>query len=284
MTEGGTRSAWPPPTQSLQRALRFGALMLAIQVSSCAPAPADAPDAAPSSVPEETVSLSADLEVSPLAEGVWMHTTWRVIGGARIPSHGLVVVEDTTVTLIDTAWGNPETELLLEWIDSRFGRPVARTIVTHFHEDRMGGLPALRDRSIPALLSARTVALAQALRSARVDEAADEDLGPLPEPFAELEAGSAVQVGPVEVFYPGPGHTRDNLVVWVPEAGVLFGGCAVRPGESSGLGNTEDADLERWAGSIQAVLDRYGEARVVVPSHGAPGGTELLTHTIDVVR
>jgi glyoxylase-like metal-dependent hydrolase (beta-lactamase superfamily II) len=89
--------------------------------------------------------------------------------------------------------------------------------------------------------------------------------------------------GALEAFYPGAGHTADNIVVYVKPAAVLFGGCLVRPNESNGLGNTADADVGHWDAAVAAVKARYPDARIVVPSHGAPGAPAMLDHTISVV-
>jgi metallo-beta-lactamase class B len=73
-------------------------------------------------------------------------------------------------------------------------------------------------------------------------------------------------------------------MVWLPAGGVLFGGCAVRPADATTLGNTAHADLKAWTGAIQRALERYGNAEVVVPGHGAKGGPELLRHTLSLLR
>jgi hypothetical protein len=67
-------------------------------------------------------------------------------------------------------------------------------------------------------------------------------------------------------------------------AGLLFGGCAVRPAGTSSLGNVADADLESWPRAIERVKTRYGGATiVVVPGHGPPAGPELLDHTLSLL-
>jgi glyoxylase-like metal-dependent hydrolase (beta-lactamase superfamily II) len=73
-------------------------------------------------------------------------------------------------------------------------------------------------------------------------------------------------------------------VVWVPEAKVLFGGCAVREAATSSAGNTADADMASWPEAIRRVRARYPEAEVVVPGHGEPGDAELLDHTIELLE
>ena len=89
-----------------------------------------------------------------------------------------------------------------------------------------------------------------------------------------------MRVGGVEVFYPGAGHARDNVMVWLPQSGVLFGGCAVRAAGTTALGNVADADLTSWPVAIRRAIERYGEANVVVPGLGEPGGADLLRHTL----
>lgn len=88
----------------------------------------------------------------------------------------------------------------------------------------------------------------------------------------------------IEVFYPGEGHSPDNIVVWLPEYKVLFGGCLVKELDSKGLGNTTDANLEQWPISINKVLEKYPDAEVVIPGHGNWGGIELIEHTLELLK
>jgi metallo-beta-lactamase class B VIM len=216
-------------------------------------------------------TVTPDLEVRELRPGVWIHTSWqKLANGSRFPSNGLIVREGDSLLLIDTAWGEEHTERLLTWIEGTLRLPVARAIVTHWHDDRMGGAPALVRRGIPFVGHPRT------------REVAGEKGLPLPTALDGLAApGGTVRVGSAEVFYPGPAHTSDNLMVWLPEAGVLFGGCEVRAA-ASGIGNLSDADVKSWPDSMRRAIERYGTAPVVVPGHGDPGGAELLRHTLEL--
>lgn len=208
-----------------------------------------------------------------LAPGVWLHISWQVISdGVRYSSNGLIVREGDELLLVDTAWGEELTGELLGWIDETLKLPVARVVVTHFHDDRLGGAGQLAQRGIPFYGHPLT------------RQFAAERKVPLPEALTGLaEPGSAVRVGTAEVFYPGGGHTRDNVVVWLPDSGILAGGCAVRPADTTSRGNVADADLAAWPGSMRRLLERYGgEAKVVLPGHGDPGGADLLRHTLEL--
>lgn len=207
----------------------------------------------------------------PPPEGVWLHTSWQVLpDGTRYPSNGLLVREGDALSLIDTAWGEQPTRDLLAWIARELKLPVTRTIVTHAHDDRMGGAPVLAEARIPVLSHPLTGALAA------------KQGWPRPAPLATLsEAGSSTNVGAVGVFYPSPAHTVDNLMVWIPRAQILFGGCAVKGLKSRNLGNVADADVAAWPEAILRAQKRYAnQSRLVVPGHGEVGGPDLLSHTL----
>ena len=78
--------------------------------------------------------------------------------------------------------------------------------------------------------------------------------------------------------------STDNLVVYVPSANVLYGGCAVHELSSTSAGNVADADLAEWPTSVERIQKHYPEAEVVIPGHGLPGGLDLLQHTANVVK
>lgn len=212
--------------------------------------------------------LTPNLEVRPLAENVWLHTSWRTVAGfGRVRSHGLVVVSNSRALLVDTAWGDSLTAPLLSWIADALGATLERAVVTHAHDDRLGGIALLHAAGVPTY----------ALEATREDAAAQD----WPIPDSVLHDADQLSVGTttIETFYPGPGHTRDNIVVWLPEKKLLFGGCLIKAANDQSLGYIRDANLEAWPTSVQALLDRYPEAAVVIPSHGAPGDRSLLTHT-----
>ena len=97
-------------------------------------------------------------------------------------------------------------------------------------------------------------------------------------------AESAIPVDGVELYYPGPGHTRDNLVVWLPETRMLFAGCLVKSGLARSLGFVAEADLAAWPSALDRLGERYRQVEVVVPGHGPRGGSWLLGHTLKLVE
>jgi glyoxylase-like metal-dependent hydrolase (beta-lactamase superfamily II) len=184
----------------------------------------------------------------------------------------LIVRVDDGLLLVDTAWNDDQTEKIIKWAEDELKLPIKYLVVTHAHDDKMGGVAALNKRGTP------TYALQLTNEAAKT-----RDLVLTSEMLA-LKEGEATRIGGVEVFYPGGGHTEDNVVVFVKDANVLFGGCLIRPGTSQSLGNTADANIDHWDMAVERLKRRYGTATHVVPSHGPPAGAELLEHTIALVR
>lgn len=215
--------------------------------------------------------VSDRLAVETLRPGVWLHTSWHTFdNGARFPANGLLVRAAGELVLIDTAWGDDATVELLAWIEDELELPLAAAFVTHFHDDSAGGRMALASAGVPLFAHPRTVAIIGAAQPDTPTAISD---------FANVDA---VTFKTTEIYYPGPGHSIDNVVVWLPEAGILFGTCAVRSPEYQGRGNVADADVQHWPLAIKKVQRRYSEAEMVVPGHGQPGSVELLQHTIEL--
>ncbi|MEM7730946.1 MAG: subclass B1 metallo-beta-lactamase, partial [Pseudomonadota bacterium] len=220
--------------------------------------------------------LKADYPVtlSPLGDGVWVHTTQhRLPGQAPIPSNGLVVVDGEAVTLVDGAWGELATVALLEAVREETGLPVTRMVITHHHNDRISGVDAAERTGVEVFVHPDTPGLA----AQSGQPVPDTSVAALAEPEAR------VKVGRVEVAYPGPGHASDNITVYVPDSGVLFGGCLVKGAGAKSLGYIADADLPRWRDALLWTKATYPETQTVVPGHGKGANLRLLDATVALI-
>ena len=189
-----------------------------------------------------------------------------------VPANGMLLVGDEDSLLIDTGWNEAQTARIAEFARDQLEKPIRTVIVTHAHGDRMGGLRAIDSKNL--------VVYAHELTAGEVAK-----LG-LPLTVMRFEESTELKIGshPIELYYPGGGHTKDNITVWLPEAKILFGGCIVKSGRSVDLGNREDAVLAEWPMSLLRLLQRYPTVELVIPGHGPPGGAELLHHTLGLLE
>lgn len=216
-----------------------------------------------------------------IAPGVWLHSAYRTMASGPVVSNGLVVENGDTAVLVDTAWDDAQTRSILQWARERLRRPVTAAIATHAHADKMGGMKALRDAGVKTFAARLSNQDAPARGLIPAEVSLDFDNGGW---LTTASREDAAVLGRLRVFYPGAGHTRDNIVVAVTDASIVFGGCLIRPPGSTDMGNTADGDLSHWDAAAEAVGSAFPDARTVIPSHGPPSGRELLTLTADLAR
>ena len=222
------------------------------------------------SAPPETIR--EDLEVERLVEGVWLHTSYEELEDfGRVPANGLVVVSDGEAAVIDTPWTDDQIRALAAWVEERLGARLKVVVPTHSHADCMGGLAAAHDLGARSYSSTKTAEIAKRKKL------------PVPQESFERERAIALGSRVLEARYVGPGHTVDTIVVWLPDARILFAGDLARSASARSLGNIREADLDGWPASVETLQRQYGEASLIVPGHGRPGGAELLSHTQELL-
>ncbi len=207
-----------------------------------------------------------NLEITQIDEGAFLHKSYsQVEGWGLVSSNGLIVVDNNSAFVVDTPWSERDTAKLVNWIKAK-NYTLLGSMSTHSHEDRTAGIKWLNNHSIPTYATKLTNELL-----------IKENKTPAIHAMSGTEFSLAN--GLVEVFYPGGGHTIDNVVVWLPKSNILYGGCFVRSLKSGSLGYTGEAHIEQWPKSVTKVMARYPNAKIVVPGHGSKGDTMLLTHT-----
>lgn len=224
----------------------------------------------PQGLSQDTVTLK--ISITPLTSKVYVHQSYKILDGEPFPSNGLIIATTENVILVDAAWDNSQTEQMLKWIDSNLGKKVGLAIISHSHDDRIGGIKTLQAAGVRVISTKQTA------------DRAEKDGFPRPEAIIPMRDSSFV-IGKtsMETFYPGKGHSPDNIVVWLPGQKVLFGGCLVKSTEAAGLGNTADASLDDWPATIQKLVEKYKDALFIIPGHQGWKG-DPLKHTLQLLK
>jgi len=221
----------------------------------------------------QTFSLAqaeSTIQIRNLTEGVWVHTsTYSYPNAVKFSSNGLIVQDGKELILIDTAWGELQTVELLRAIELKINLPVTTAIITHAHGDRAAGVDILESAGIEVT----SHPLTQRITKEHGLPVPDNVFNDLATPQSTTKAGK------LEVIFPGPAHAMDNLLVWLPDKKILFGGCAIRAISATSAGNTAHGDIESWIEVMKFLRSQYKSATTVIPGHGEVGGIELIGHT-----
>jgi len=220
----------------------------------------------------KTITVSDKLKLIQLTDYTWVHVSVEnMTGFGKVSSNGLVYVEKGKAFLFDSPVTDSLTSVLIRVIQDSLKAKVVSFVPNHWHDDCMGGLKYLQSIGVKSYGNQLTI-----------DEARKRKL---PVPKKGFNKSLKLKLGgkPIECWYPGGGHTKDNIVVWLPEEKVLFAGCMCKEMKSTGPGNLADADVKSWPLTIKKVMAKYKDAQIVVPGHGLWGGPELLQHTLELV-
>lgn len=221
----------------------------------------------------EEIILNSNLKLIPISDNFYIHVSnLKLQSGNNFPCNGLVYINDKKCLIVDTPTDNKLSKDLINWIKDIKNAEVIGIVPTHWHVDCAGGLKAFHDDNI--------ISYSNKLTKDTLD------MQKLESPEKTFQSEQYITVGnkKVKLFYPGPGHTRDNIVVWFDEDTILFGGCLVKSYNSKSLGYTGDAVLDKWEETLIKVKNEYPDAKIIIPGHGKPGGMELIDNSIDLVH
>ncbi len=198
---------------------------------------------------------SSGLIIKHLTGDFYIYTTFRNMGGKPFPSNSMYMLSADGVVMFDTPWDTTQFQPLLDSIWAKHHQKVISCVVSHFHEDRTAGLDFLNQKGIKTFSSALTWNLC---RQHHENEAS-----------YRFTSDTVFSIGghTFETFYPGEGHTKDNIVIWFDKEKILYGGCLVKSTDNNSLGYIADANLDAWGETIQHVMNKYPNAQFVIPGH-----------------
>jgi glyoxylase-like metal-dependent hydrolase (beta-lactamase superfamily II) len=216
--------------------------------------------------------FSQSLIIKPLTGNLYVFTTHVAYDGEPYPSNSMYMVTDAGVVLFDTPWDTTQFQPLLDSIKARHNKDVIFCIATHFHDDRTAGFDYYASKGIATWSSKKTWDSCATRKKPQARHYFINDTV-----FHFGKSGFTA-------FYPGPGHTNDNIVAWVEKEKVLFGGCFVKSTETTDLGNIADAGLNEWDNSIRRVMKRFPKPKYIIPGHLSWDNVKSLEHTRKLLK
>lgn len=215
--------------------------------------------------------FSQDLKIEHLTGNYYIYTTYNDYGGKPFPSNGLYLVTDEGVVIIDTPWNETQFQPLLDSIEKRHHQKAVLCISTHYHSDRTAGLDYFKSKGIKTYSSALTKKLCEKYKEKQAAFTFKND--------------TLFNIGgyKIETFYPGKGHTKDNIVIWFEKGKILYGGCFLKSTESPTLGNLSDADVKAWPKSLSKVIRKFPHVQFTIPGHQKWDDNKSINHTLDLL-
>ena len=206
--------------------------------------------------------------------GPWVEVGDRVFARRyRVADQQIgVILGGSDVLLVDTRITHRQGQEIVDDLRELTRDPVTLVVNTHWHHDHTFGNHVFRPVTIwghercPPRMLERGEQMRARIAEGIPDLAADVAevlIDPPDRTFAEharLEVGDRV----VELRYLGRGHTDGDIVVEVPDAGVLFAGDLLESGATPFFGDGYPLD---WPETAARLVERI--TGPVIPGHGA---------------
>ncbi len=215
---------------------------------------------------------ASKLQITHLVENFYVFTTYQTYKGEIFPANGMYLLTNEGAILFDTPWDTTQFQPLLDSIKSKHNQEVIICIATHAHADRTAGFAYYQSLGIKTFATQQT------------DQICEKEGIPRPEFILDPTALFNVGNTTFEVYYGGPGHTTDNIVIWFAAQKILYGGCLIKSIEANNLGNLSDANVDEWIQTIKNIQKRFGKPAFVIPGHQNWTNVDALKHTKKLVR
>ena len=215
---------------------------------------------------------SSSLLISKLTQDCYIFTTYGDPGdGSKYPANGMYMLTPKGAVMIDSPWDSTQLQPLLDSIYAKHHQSVILNIATHFHADRTAGLEYYRTKGIKTYTSKQTYDLCKERNEKQAQYYFTKD--------------TIFRIGDhkITTYYPGPGHAPDNIVVWMNNSKVLYGGCFIKSTATNNIGNLSDANIPAWKVSIKKTIIKYPDAKYVIPGHLA-WAQSGLSHTLEILN
>ena len=213
------------------------------------------------------------LLITNLTGNFYIYTTYGDPGnGSLFPSNGMYLVTNKGVVLFDTPWDTTQFQPLLDSIKQKHNASVVMSISTHFHADRTAGIDYYKQKGIKTYTTKLTDELSKRKGEPRAEYLIFKD--------------TTFHIGQFSftTFYPGKGHSPDNIVIWFEKEKVLYGGCFIKSIETSNIGNLSDASVDEWIISLQKVMAKCKNPDFVIPGHQDWTNKTAVAHTLQIVK
>lgn len=212
------------------------------------------------------------LKIAHLTGSFYIYTTYNTYSGNAVPANGMYLVTNNGVVMFDTPWDTTQFQPLLDSIKLKHNKNVIICIATHWHEDRTGGLEYYQQKGIKTYTTKLT------------DELSKKNGQKRAEYLIENDTIFNIEQYMFETYYPGQGHTIDNIVVWFKKEKILYGGCLIKGAEALDLGYLDDGNILEYETTLKKLKKKYPNPQFIIVSHHNWNNLKSLQHSIKMAK
>ena len=212
------------------------------------------------------------LKISHLTGDFYIYTTYNTYEGSQLPANGMYLLTNNGVLLFDTPWDTTQFQPLLDSIKLKHNKSVTLCIASHWHGDRTEGLEYYKQKGIKTYTTLLTDELSKKNHKKRAEFLMAKDTVFNTDQYS------------FETYYPGEGHTADNIIIWFRKEKILYGGCLIKGADAENLGYLGDANVAAYESTLKKVQKKCLDPKFIIISHSDWNNINSLKHSIKLAR
>ncbi|PJE45665.1 MAG: hypothetical protein CUR34_12570 [Sediminibacterium sp.] len=212
------------------------------------------------------------LLIESLTGNFYVYTTYNTYQDSKVRANGVYLVTKKGVVLFDTPWDTTQFQPLLDSIQNRHNKKVIMAFATHWHSDKTAGLEYYKQLGIKTYTTQLTDELSKKNNAKRAQFLMSKD------------TSFVVDEYQFETYYPGEGHTKDNIVIWFPKEKILLGGCLIKGAKDENLGYLGDGNKIEYANTLLKVQRKFPNPRFIITTHSDWKNINSLKNSIRMAK
>ena len=214
----------------------------------------------------------AKLKISHLTGDFYIYTTYNKYLNSDVPANGMYVVTTNGVVMFDTPWDTTQFQPLLDSIKLKHNKKVTICFATHWHSDKTNGLEYYKQKGIKTYTTFITDELSKKNDKKRAEFLMTKD--------------TVFTVGQYsfQTYYPGPGHTEDNIVIWFKNEKILYGGCLIKGADAEDLGFLGDGNVNEYAITLKNLQRKFKKPSYIIIAHSDWSNKNSLSHSLKMAK
>ncbi len=212
------------------------------------------------------------LKISHLTGDFYIYTTYNTYQESQVPANGMYLVTNNGVVMFDTPWDTSQFQPLLDSIKLNHNKSVVMCFATHWHSDKTAGLEYYRQLGIKTYTTVLTDELSKKNNKKRAEFLMVKD--------------TVFNIGQYSfyTYYPGQGHTVDNIIIWFKKEKILYGGCLIKGADAEDLGYTDDGNETEYASTLKKVQKKCQNPKFIIIAHSDWKNINSLKHSIMMAK
>ncbi|MBP6731298.1 MAG: BlaB/IND/MUS family subclass B1 metallo-beta-lactamase [Chitinophagales bacterium] len=215
---------------------------------------------------------NAKLKIAHLTGDFYIYTTYNTYKQSQVPANGMYLITRSGVVMFDTPWDTTQFQPLVDSIQLKHNKSVVICFATHWHPDKTAGLEYYRQQGIKTYTTALTDELSKKNNQKRAEFLMAND--------------TTFNLGQYsfETYYPGEGHTEDNIIIWFGKEKILYGGCLIKGAHDKNLGYLDDGNVNEYETTLKRVKQKCIDPKFIIVAHSDWKNINSLKHSIAMAK